>query len=300
MGTYDRAAQPDLANEASPWTHVARAVPEGASVVDVGCYDGGLLAALAGRGARRVRGIERDPDAARKAAARGLDVSIADLDDAAWPDALGGERFDRVLLVDVIEHVVDPRATLDRIVERVLAPGGRIVVSVPNVAHASVRLALLAGDFERTDRGVLDRTHLHFFTRRSLHALLRDAGLAIVSGVDVVMDLPDAIVEAALARAGIASTPALVEALTTPPDARAYQFVWTVAAATPGTAIPPPPAASSADWPRAADRLMRSQASKIRRLEERIGVLEGTGPLRLLRYVRLRLRQRRERRRGPS
>ena len=60
MGTYDRREAPDLTNEASPWTHVVRQIPEGASVVDLGCWDGQLLSLARDCGARRVVGVERD------------------------------------------------------------------------------------------------------------------------------------------------------------------------------------------------------------------------------------------------
>ncbi len=297
VGTYDRQRAPDLSNERSPWTHVVRLLPKGASVLDLGCWDGLLLAAVRDRGASRVRGVERDPEAASRARARGLDVASADLDDPAWPDALGGERFDVVILADVVEHVRDPLGTLRRIVERVLAPGGRVVLSVPNVAHASVRLSLLVGDFDRTDRGILDRTHLHFFTRRSLHALLGEAGLAVGEASDVVIDVPETVVASTLARAKIPAEPALVASLTGSADARAYQFVIAAAPVADGSPIPRPPAAVAGDVPRVVDRLLRAQASKIRRLEERIRVLESGGPLRFFRYAALRLRQRRERKR---
>ena len=63
--------------------------------------------------------------------------------------------------------------------DRTLAPGGTVIVSVPNVAHLWVRLSLLAGRFDYADRGILDRTHLRFFTRGSLLALLTGAGLVV-------------------------------------------------------------------------------------------------------------------------
>jgi hypothetical protein len=62
---------------------------------------------------------------------------------------------------------------------RTLAPGGTVIVSVPNVAHLWIRLSLLAGRFDYGDRGILDRTHLRFFTRRTFVAFLREAGLAV-------------------------------------------------------------------------------------------------------------------------
>jgi len=296
VDAYDRPTAPDLGNEGIPWAHFARWVPAGASVLDLGCWDGLLLALLRDRGAGRVRGVERDPEPASRARARGLDVASVDLDDPSWPSALGGERFDRVILGDVVEHLGDPRATLARIAGLVLAPRGRILLSVPNVAHASVRLSLLVGDFDRTDLGILDRTHLHFFTRRSLHALLRDAGLAVREVVDLVQDVPVEVVRTTLARAGVASAPDLERLLCEGTDARTYQFVGSVEPVPPGEVAPPPPPATGGDVPRVVDRLLGAQASKIRRLEERIRALESPRPFRSLRYRWLRWRQGRERR----
>lgn len=64
---------------------------------------------------------------------------------------------------------------------RLLQPGGFVVISMPNVAHAFVRLSLLSGRFDYQERGILDRTHLRFFTRRTIHELVRDCGYRIVS-----------------------------------------------------------------------------------------------------------------------
>ena len=92
------------------------------------------------------------------------------------PD-LGG-TFDAIVYADVLEHLVDPLGVLLRL-NRALAPGGAVVVSIPNVAHLWVRLSLLTGRFQYGHRGILDRAHLRFFTQRSLEALLREARLRV-------------------------------------------------------------------------------------------------------------------------
>jgi methionine biosynthesis protein MetW len=287
-GRYDRSA-PDLSDARQPWSHVARRVGEGRSVLDVGCWDGALAALLRDERGCRVRGVERDAEAAARARARGLDVATADVEVPGWERALGGERFDAVVLADVVEHVRDPRALLRVVRDGLLAPGGSAVLSVPNVAHGSVRLSLLLGDFDATETGLLDETHLRFFTRRSLLSLLRDAGLRATSVDAVERDVPEALARAMLARRGL-SDPALVRLVTSDPDAVAYQFV---VAAVPAAQedIPPPPPAVAVDVPRHLDRVLRSQAEKIRRLEERLAVLEAGTPFRAWRYLALRARQ---------
>jgi len=89
-----------------------------------------------------------------------------------------GGPFDAIVYGDVIEHLVDPLAVLVGL-NRALASDGLVFISVPNIAHLYVRLLLLVGRFDYTDRGILDNTHLRFFTEHSLRALIAGAGLTI-------------------------------------------------------------------------------------------------------------------------
>jgi hypothetical protein len=101
-----------------------------------------------------------------------------DIEDAACRDELAAlAPFDVVLLGDVLEHLRDPWATL----RALTALGGRIVLSVPNVAHWTGRRALLRGRFPYAEHGLFDRTHLRFFTLASARALAEGAGLRIVA-----------------------------------------------------------------------------------------------------------------------
>jgi 2-polyprenyl-3-methyl-5-hydroxy-6-metoxy-1,4-benzoquinol methylase len=86
--------------------------------------------------------------------------------------------FDVVVCADVLEHLEEPAAVLAR-VRSWISPGGALFVSLPNVANVAVRLALLAGRFEYAEAGILDRTHLRFFTRRSARRLVEEAGFRI-------------------------------------------------------------------------------------------------------------------------
>jgi len=152
--------------------------PRGLRVLDLGCGGGHNGALLRRAGAREVVGVERDPGAAA-AAGRRLDrVVCADL--ASFDFAgLGDEPFDLVLASDVLEHLVEPEAVLARAVAR-LRPGGLVVASIPNVAHVSTFLWLLAKRWPRRSHGIFDRGHLRFFGRRDMVALLRGAGLEVL------------------------------------------------------------------------------------------------------------------------
>ncbi|MEM7413252.1 MAG: class I SAM-dependent methyltransferase [Myxococcota bacterium] len=139
-------------------------MPEGARVLDVGCGRGVVLGALADRGFE-VHGMEQSPAAATGADPR-AEVRIApDLASAGYPDAY----FDQVLIWHVLEHLTDPRGTLEEI-RRVLRPGGRLVVAVPNFESEQARWA--GAEWFHLD---LPR-HLYQFPLKALRGLLEDTG----------------------------------------------------------------------------------------------------------------------------
>jgi 2-polyprenyl-3-methyl-5-hydroxy-6-metoxy-1,4-benzoquinol methylase len=147
-------------------------------VLDVGCGEGFFAARIAGKG-NRVVGIDMLSEAKR---ADQLDEYISANLDQGLADAksqLGQRTFDRVLLQDVLEHLRAPDQLLKDCRE-LLKPYGLLLVSVPNVANIFVRMSLLFGRFEYTQRGILDNTHLRFFTRRSAQRLIEQNGYKII------------------------------------------------------------------------------------------------------------------------
>lgn len=146
----------------------------GRTLLDVGAADGLLSRKLTARG-WRVTGIECDPALAQAGEAHCERMIVANLD-REIPQV--ETVFDAIVYGDVLEHLADPQRVLTEI-GRLLAPDGFVVISVPNVAHFVIRLSLLVGKFEYIDRGILDHTHLRFFTERSLRALVANAGLRI-------------------------------------------------------------------------------------------------------------------------
>lgn len=125
-----------------------------------------------------VDGVELDPDAAAVASSVCRRVVVGDLG-AVAPSDLDGP-YDTLVLGDTLEHLVDPAATLTRL-SGALRPGGAVVASIPNVAEAGNRLRLLRGRWDYADRGILDRTHLRFFTHRTVQELFGAAGLEVVA-----------------------------------------------------------------------------------------------------------------------
>ena len=194
-------------------------VGDAARVLDVGCSSGYLGAALA-RAGRTVTGVERDPTAAEVARGRLDEVLVADINATRLSELFADRQFDVVVFGDVLEHLVDPaQALLDA--AGLLAPGGAVVASIPNVAHGSLRLALLEGRWQYRDEGLLDRTHLHFFTRSEVMSLVHAAGLAVTRLYATVIDPLGAEVEIDLALI----PRSLVEWVREQPDAFVYQFV---------------------------------------------------------------------------
>jgi glycosyltransferase involved in cell wall biosynthesis/2-polyprenyl-3-methyl-5-hydroxy-6-metoxy-1,4-benzoquinol methylase len=167
---------------------IARLVPEtSAFVVDVGCSDGQLGRLLKLRKSPpEVRGVEPVPSSAERARAHLDAVRCGHAED---PLPEGWPRPDCVVLADVLEHTVSPWSVL-RAWHDVLTPGGVVVVSLPNVQHWSVAWGLAKGKFEYTDEGLLDRTHLRFFTRETAVRLVEQAGLKVERVLRVLDDLP--------------------------------------------------------------------------------------------------------------
>jgi 2-polyprenyl-3-methyl-5-hydroxy-6-metoxy-1,4-benzoquinol methylase len=151
-------------------------MPAGVRVLDVGCGTGSL-AGIANRGrGNQVVGIEPDPVRAAFADAHGVDIHCGMLDGGFVAE---NGLFDVVILADVLEHVAAPAEFLD-LVLTALKPEGELFISVPNVAHWSVRLGLLVGRFDYEAYGIMDVTHLRWFTEKTLRMLLAAKGLEVV------------------------------------------------------------------------------------------------------------------------
>jgi SAM-dependent methyltransferase len=177
-GAADAAqGAPDAAQGAAADRQLLGAVPRDAlTVLDVGCGDGRFGAALKQlEPRRRVYGIARGAAEAERAAARLDRVFVVDVEREA-PDLAPGS-VDCILLEAVLERLADPLAALRRLVP-LLSPGGRVLCVIPNVQHHSVVAALLRGEWQYQDAGLLDARHLRFFTWSSALKLLLDAGLA--------------------------------------------------------------------------------------------------------------------------
>lgn len=217
MSKYD--TEVDLANEGTSHAQIVDLVGHNKRVLDVGCASGYLAAVLKEHGCV-VDGAEMDPGAAAEAAVHLERVVVGDLEAMDLRKEFDGRQYDVVVFGDVLEHLRDPLPTL-RQSRGLLARGGSVVVSVPNIAHGAIRLSLLRGEFTYRQLGLLDNTHVRFFTRDNLELLMRQAGFVMVDTRRTVAGIFDT--EIAVRREDFSES--LVSEVLEDRDATTYQFV---------------------------------------------------------------------------
>ena len=145
-------------------------------LLDVGAAQGMLAQLLHEWGGDvALDAVEPNPDWAAQARPFYRRVFATTIEEAPLPEA----TYRTIVCADILEHTVDPVAVLRRL-RRAATADALFIISLPNVAHLAVRLLLLAGRFPRMERGILDRTHLHYYTRDTAEALARCAGLDVL------------------------------------------------------------------------------------------------------------------------
>ncbi|MBI9114765.1 methyltransferase domain-containing protein [Sanguibacter suaedae] len=217
MTVYEAVVDPSDANLSH--SLILEQVGRDKKVLDVGCASGYLAEALVARGCA-VSGVEFDERAAEVARPHLERLVVDDLNTLVLSEVFAGEQFDVVVFGDILEHLQDPAGTL-RSAVALLAPGGSIVISIPNVAHGSLRLALLGGEWNPTDRGLLDATHIRFFTYTTLVSMVEGAGLQVDEARSTVAD---ALATEVAVPTGMLP-PEIVDWVRRRPLADAYQFV---------------------------------------------------------------------------
>ena len=154
---------------------LARMVEPGQRVLELGTGPGTVTRILHAKGCK-VTGVEMDPNTLATCAPFCERTLQANLEDPLWASPLAGETFDAIICADVLEHLRDPRPLLNQL-HGFLKPGGSVLMSLPNASHLTVVASLLGGRFPYQKNGLLDHTHLKFYGREDLEALLRECGL---------------------------------------------------------------------------------------------------------------------------
>ena len=181
------------ASERTSLSVLARHIPAGARVLDLGCGSGAIgrfLAARDGPAAGPIDGLTLSGEEARRAAPHYRRVEVADLDTCELPALFAPGGYDIIVCADVLEHLRLPQRIMNQC-RQLLAADGRALLSVPNAGYAGLVAELMAGEFRYRPEGLLDETHLRFFTRRTLMRFLREHGW-VAEQVDAVQrPLPD-------------------------------------------------------------------------------------------------------------
>jgi 2-polyprenyl-3-methyl-5-hydroxy-6-metoxy-1,4-benzoquinol methylase len=154
---------------------LARMVEPGQRVLELGTGPGTVTRILHAKGCK-VTGVEMDPETLATCAPFCERTVQANLEDPQWAAPLAGDSFDVIICADVLEHLRNPRPLLNQL-HGFLKPGGSVLMSLPNASHLTVVASLLGGRFPYQKNGLLDHTHLKFYGREDLDALLRECGL---------------------------------------------------------------------------------------------------------------------------
>ena len=213
---------------------IARWVRPGSQVLELGPAAGYFTRHLHEAGCV-VDAVEIDPDAAREAGKHARSVVVADL---AQPDALqplAGRQYDAIICADVLEHVVDGVGLLRRL-RGFLAPAGELLLSVPNVAHSAVIAELLDERFDYGPEGLLDATHVHLYTWRSIAGALHDAGFRIEAWDAVNVGLYGTEFRSRVEN----QSDAVARCLTGRPNGQVYQWLVRATAGSPDGSITAP------------------------------------------------------------
>ncbi len=215
--TYLRSVSGDANDSLSI---IAGMIEPGQVVLDLGMGAGALGRHLRERQGTVADGVTlstQEADLARDGYRR---IVVADLDREKLMTLLGRERYDCIVCADVLEHLKTPESVL-RQCKELLKPEGRLMVSVPNAAYCGLLAELMQGEFRYRREGILDNTHLRFFTRKSLHRLFEENGWAIRS----VQSTQRGLLASEFSAAFDALPPAVARQLLSAPDAMTYQFV---------------------------------------------------------------------------
>lgn len=221
MSNYSDSFQ--INNQNHPWNKAFEIISDGSTILDVGCSSGNFGEALIKYKKCIVDGIEPDAEDAKKAKAKLRYVFNGSIEDAK-KTKIKKQKYDYIVFLDVIEHLYKPSEILKDI-KSLLGNNGGIVFSIPNMEHISVRLKLFEGKFGYGETGLLDNTHLHFYSKKEIIYLFSKSGYIINKLFFTEAKYSTDLIKAELNKLGITKFNSnLIENLTKP-ESYIFQYI---------------------------------------------------------------------------
>lgn len=208
------------AHERSSLSVLASHIAPGSTVLDLGCGTGALGSHLTTTQACVVDGVTLSETEAAHASHHYRHIEVADLEHADLTAVFEKQNYDAIVCADVLEHLRHPEEILAAC-RRLLKPDGKLLISVPNAGYCGLLAELLQGEFRYRDEGLLDRTHLRFFTRHSLCRFMAEQQWNLAPLDTISRPVPDSEFNAAFDQL----PPAVARYMLATPDAEVYQFI---------------------------------------------------------------------------
>lgn len=259
----------DLQNNSAA-AAIVKLVGRGKRVLEIGCASGSQSRILKQQLECDVTGIEVNAEAAAKARLYCRHVIVGDFERMALEQHLKGQQFDVVLFADVLEHLREPAEALRR-VKPYIADGGYLCASIPNIVHAAVVMEMVRGNFDYRPQGLLDDTHIRFFTKKSLLHTFEAAGY-VVTDIQRVIYSPAATEFATAPMNGEEQT-ILRYILDHSPESQTYQFIVRALKASGATAGVDSVSTSLQDEVRQLSARLAAANRKVRELESALAWL---------------------------
>ena len=187
MEKYQNYSRTILGDIEESLSKIVNKIRPGSLVLDVGCGTGMLGEYLTTKRDCIVDGVDADVEAVSQSSKIYRTTAIKNLETELLTDVFKVASYDFIVVADVIEHLISPDSLLAEL-QKLIKPGGTVIFSVPNVTHLAVGLELLGGNFKYSNNGLLDNTHVKFYSKESLLAKLGEFGF-VASEIDTVKKL---------------------------------------------------------------------------------------------------------------
>ena len=216
----DYSSRIDLYNKNSSLTKIIDRIKSNSRVLEFGPAKGHMTKVLKKKINCKVVCVEINTDFLNELKPYAEKVIISDIDELDWDkEFLENEKFDAIIFADVLEHLYDPWFVVEKC-KSLLKEDGSFFASIPNVSHAGLVGSLLLGNFDYRPQGLLDKTHIRFFTRKSIIGLFENNGYYIHHFEEVILDWRESAFKDDL----LDASGNLLELITRSPDSSVYQF----------------------------------------------------------------------------